>query len=78
MVMVTVHDDRKVRYAALDVGVTDFLNKPIDTRECLARCRNLITLRRQHLVLEDRRKLLESTSAWRRLLPTRRTTTLTK
>ena len=60
VVMVTVNDDRKVRYAALDVGVTDFLNKPIDTRECLARCRNLITLRRQHLVLEDRRKLLES------------------
>jgi len=57
--MVTVNDDRKVRYAALDAGVTDFLSKPVDTRECLARCRNLITLRRQQLVLEDRRKLLE-------------------
>jgi two-component system response regulator RpfG len=60
VVMVTVNDNRKVRYAALDVGVTDFLNKPIDARECLARCRNLMTLRRQHLVLEDRRKLLEN------------------
>ncbi|MCC6473581.1 MAG: response regulator [Burkholderiales bacterium] len=59
VVMVTVNDDRKVRYAALDVGVTDFLNKPVDTRECLARCRNLLTLRRQQLVLEDRKKLLE-------------------
>src|SRR5262245_23302899 len=37
IVMVTVHDDRKVRYAALDAGITDFLTKPIDTRECLAR-----------------------------------------
>jgi len=59
IVMVTVHDDRKVRYAALDARITDFLTKPIDARECLARCRNLLTLRRQHLVLEDRRRLLE-------------------
>jgi len=59
MVMVTVHDDRKVRYAALDAGITDFLTKPVDARECLARCRNLLTLRRQQLVLEDRRRLLE-------------------
>ncbi len=59
VVMVTVNDSRKVRYAALDAGVTDFLNKPVDARECLARCRNLLTLRRQQLVLEDRRRLLE-------------------
>lgn len=59
IVMVTVYDDRGVRYAALDAGVTDFLTKPLDTRECLARCRNLLTLRRQQLVLEDRGRLLE-------------------
>jgi len=59
IVMVTVNDDRKVRYAALDAGITDFLNKPIDTRECMARCRNLITLRRQQVILEDRRRMLE-------------------
>src|SRR3954462_1080078 len=59
IVMITVHDDRKVRYAALDAGITDFLTKPVDTRECLARCRNLLTLRRQQLALEDRRRLLE-------------------
>src|SRR5207237_5303508 len=53
IVMVTVHDDRKVRYAALDAGITDFLTKPVDSRECLARCRNLLTLRRQQLLLED-------------------------
>lgn len=54
IVMVTVHDDRKVRYAALDAGVTDFLTKPVDGRECLARCRNLLTLRRQQLALQAR------------------------
>ena len=59
IVMVTVNDDRKIRYTALDAGITDFLNKPIDTRECMARCRNLITLRRQQLILEDRRRMLE-------------------
>jgi len=53
IVMVTVHDDRKVRYAALDAGITDFLTKPLDARECLARCRNLLTLRRQQLALES-------------------------
>lgn len=59
-IMVTVNDDRKIRYDALDAGVTDFLNKPIDTRECMARCRNLLTLRRQQLILEDRRNMLEA------------------
>jgi len=59
IVMVTVSEDRRVRYEALDAGVTDFLTKPIDARECLARCRNLLTLRRQQLALEDRRRMLE-------------------
>src|SRR6195256_43393 len=59
IVMVTVHDDRKVRSAPLDAGIPDFLTKPVDARECLARCRNLLTLRRQQLALEDRRRLLE-------------------
>ena len=59
VVMVTVQDDKKIRYAALDAGITDFLIKPVDARECQARCRNLLTLRRQQLALEDKRKLLE-------------------
>ena len=59
IVMVTGQDDKKVRYAALDAGITDFLTKPVDARECLARCRNLLTLRRQQLALEDKRRLLE-------------------
>ncbi len=60
IVMVTVHDDRKVRYAALDAGITDFLTKPVDPRECQARCRNLLTLRRQQLELEDAVARLEA------------------
>lgn len=60
IVMVTVHDDRKVRYAALDAGITDFLTKPVDPRECQARCRNLLTLRRQQLELEAAVERLEA------------------
>ena len=60
IVMVTVNDERWIRYSALDAGVTDFLHKPVDARECMTRCRNLLTLRRQHLVLEDRKRLLEN------------------
>lgn len=43
--MVTVATERSIRYEALDAGVTDFLQKPIDVYECFARCRNLLTLR---------------------------------
>src|SRR5258705_1442322 len=59
ILMITGQDDKKGRYAALDAGITDFLTKPVDARECLARCRNLLTLRRQQLALEDKRRLLE-------------------
>ena len=59
IVMVTSEEERAIRYAALDTGVTDFLNKPLDMRECLARCRNLLTLRRQQILLEDRQQHLE-------------------
>jgi two-component system response regulator RpfG len=59
ILMVTVHDARDARYAALDAGITDLLSKPVDVRECLARCRNLLTLRRQQFALENRQRQLE-------------------
>ncbi len=59
VVMVTASEDVGVRYAALDAGMTDFLTKPIDGHECVARCRNLLKMRRQQLALDGRRKLLE-------------------
>ena len=59
IVMLTVSVDTKVRHAAFDAGVTDFLVKPYDHYECRARCRNLLTMREQHLLLKDRAKLLE-------------------
>ena len=59
IVMVTVSDDTKVCHAAFDAGVTDFLLKPYDHYECRARFRNLLIMREQYLLLQDRAKLLE-------------------
>ena len=59
IVMVTIMEDSKLRHAAFDVGVSDFLVKPYDWYECRARCRNLLSLYEQHLLLKDRTSLLE-------------------
>jgi two-component system response regulator RpfG len=59
IIVVTVVDDKRVRYQALDAGATDFLSRPIDQHECRARCRNLLTLRRQQQILSHRAKWLE-------------------
>ncbi len=60
VIMITIKQDMETRYAALDAGMTDFLTKPVDMRECLSRCRNLLTLRQQQLALEDHSRSLET------------------
>ncbi|WP_058557224.1 response regulator [Thiohalocapsa sp. ML1] len=66
IVVVTVVDERGVRYRALDAGATDFLNRPIDEHECRARCRNLLTLRRQQQISRWRaERLAESERRFR-------------
>lgn len=59
VVMVTVVEDRRVRYQALESGATDFLTRPIDPQECRARCRNLLALRRSQKGVLERAKWLE-------------------
>jgi two-component system response regulator RpfG len=59
LVMITSMEDREIRYQALDAGATDFLTKPVDHTECRARCRNLLTLRQQQLIILDRARWLE-------------------
>ncbi len=59
IVMVTVVEDRQIRYQALDAGATDFLTRPIDPQECRARCRNLLAMRRSQKSVLDRAKWLE-------------------
>lgn len=59
IIMVTIKQDVETKYTALEAGVTDFLIKPVDSQECLARSVNLLTMRHQHLALESRSKHLE-------------------
>ncbi len=53
LIMLTAEKDREVRHRALELGASDFLAKPADPVEFLARVRNLLALR-------DSRKKLES------------------
>jgi diguanylate cyclase (GGDEF)-like protein len=45
IVIVTGAHEREVRYQALDTGATDFLQKPVDYREMVARLTTLLALR---------------------------------
>ena len=57
-VMVTANDLKEVRYSALQAGATDFLTKPVDKNEFIARITNMATLRRGQRLLADRAALL--------------------
>lgn len=58
VVMITAEADRSIRHTALELGVADFLNKPIDIVEVRARLANLLALRDAHLRLTDRARHL--------------------
>lgn len=60
IVIITIYDDRTVLYKALDAGATDFLRKPVDHYECKVRCRNLLTLRKQQLIIKNRANALQN------------------
>lgn len=58
VMVITVHDDREYRYAALEAGATDFLISPVDPIEFRARARNLLTIQKQQRLLEERASAL--------------------
>ncbi|MBK8386556.1 MAG: response regulator [Candidatus Accumulibacter sp.] len=60
VVMVTANNLVEVRYKALQAGATDFLTKPVDKNEFIARIRNMAALRRSQKLLADRAALLAS------------------
>lgn len=51
ILMITANDQKQIRYNALDIGANDFLTKPIDKVEFLARARNMLSLNqaRKHM-----------------------------
>lgn len=54
VLMVTASQDVEVRHRALENGANDFLIKPIDKVEFLARTRNMLQLRKATLALQSR------------------------
>lgn len=53
VLMVTANHETELRHHALQIGVTDFLNKPLDNVEFLARAKNMLALRQSHKRLAD-------------------------
>jgi putative two-component system response regulator len=57
ILMVTANDHVDVRYQALEVGASDFLNKPIDKTEFTIRIKNMLTL-------QDTQQKLANKAVW--------------
>lgn len=57
LIMITANDQKQLRYRALDLGANDFLTKPVDKVEFLARTRNM-------LLVGDARKQLADRATW--------------
>lgn len=60
ILMITANDETAVRYDALEAGANDFLNKPIDKIEFLARSKNMLALRKSQRLLENRAAWLDA------------------
>ena len=58
VVMITADTESEIRHRALEIGAYDFLNKPIDKNELLARARNLLALRSSQQALANHAALL--------------------
>jgi putative two-component system response regulator len=59
ILMVTSHDDRAIRHAALQAGASDFLTKPIDAEEVILRTRNMLTVAASRRMLSERADSLQ-------------------
>ena len=57
VLMITANHEIALRHEALKIGVTDFLSKPMDNIEFLARAKNMLTMRASH-------KKLANHAAW--------------
>jgi putative two-component system response regulator len=64
IIMITGDHDREVRYRALDSGVSDFLTKPVDPPELIARVRNLLALRSSRQSLKLQAAYLADQATW--------------
>lgn len=59
ILMITANDQKQIRYSALDHGANDFLTKPIDKVEFLARARNMLSLNQARKHMADHASWLD-------------------
>ena len=59
IIVLTADVNQETKLRALNLGATDFLNKPLDHIEVLLRIRNMLETRRIHQLLDNRRVALE-------------------
>jgi response regulator RpfG family c-di-GMP phosphodiesterase len=60
LVMITANDQKEIRYRAFDAGANDFLSKPVDNVEFIARAKNMLSLSAARSRLADQAKWLAS------------------
>ncbi|KAA5545542.1 response regulator [Roseiconus nitratireducens] len=59
IIILTANSDDDTKLAALDLGATDFLRKPVHRGELAARIRNVLTVKAHQDYLEDHSSMLE-------------------
>ncbi|KAA2214890.1 two-component system response regulator [Teichococcus oryzae] len=59
VIVITAYNDRAYRMRALEAGATDFLLSPVDHYEFVTRARNLLRMRWQQQLIQDRALNLE-------------------
>jgi class 3 adenylate cyclase len=68
VVMITAIEDREARVRGLEAGADDFLSKPVNPPELLARVRSLLRIRRLYDTVQRQARQLAS---WNRMLEAR-------
>jgi sigma-B regulation protein RsbU (phosphoserine phosphatase) len=59
IILMTGSDDQNVKITSLNIGADDFLSKPIDQKELVARVFSLLRLKRTHDLLYEKNRLIE-------------------
>ena len=60
ILVLTASDSDETRFRALELGATDFLGKPVNTSELVARVRNALLVKAHHDHLKNYSKELEN------------------
>ncbi len=59
IILMTGNDDQNIKITSLNIGADDFLSKPIDQKELVARVFSLLRLKKTHDLLFEKNSLIE-------------------